>query len=106
MEVQLDQQSLQRYQRELRLTLTGEALSGEPQRELRDFGDRIGVPVVDLLPAFRAAHQSDLFLRKQSMSADPVHPSAAGHHVAGHALFQFLHDEPAFAWLWSRAADR
>ncbi len=93
MEVQLDQRSLELYQHQLHLAVTTEALRGVPQEEVLRFGAASGVPVVDLLPAFRAAGSNDLFLRGRSMSADPVHPSPNGHHVAGHELFRFLKQE-------------
>ena len=101
MEVQLDQSSLERYRHELRLEITEEALRGDPQQEFLRFGTSAGVPVLDLLPAFRAASPSELFLRGHSMSSDPVHPSAVGHRVAGHALFRSLKEEPSFARIWS-----
>lgn len=104
MEVQLDQSSLEWYRGELRMAVTAEALRGEPQHALVRFGESVGVPVLDLLPAFRAAGQTGLFLRGRTMSADPVHPSALGHRIAGHALFRLLREEPSLAWIWSPQA--
>lgn len=99
MEMQLDRASLELYQRELRLEVTADALRGDPQHEIVRFGASLETPVLDLLPAFRAAPDSPLFLRGRSMPADPVHPSEAGHRVAGHALFDFLLNQPALAAL-------
>lgn len=101
MEVQLDEGALEYYRRELRLRVTAEALRGAPQQELQRFGASQGVPVIDLLPAFRAAGGGGgLFLRGRSMSADPVHPSARGHQVAGHAIARALRAEASLGWLW------
>jgi lysophospholipase L1-like esterase len=97
MEIQLNDQALELYRRELQLDVGGSALSGNPQLELRRFGASLGVPVLDLLPAFRAASESVLFLRNRSMTADPVHPSVTGHRLAAQALYRFLQQERALS---------
>jgi lysophospholipase L1-like esterase len=97
MEVQLNQEAVDHYRRELRLDVSSDALSGEPQHELLRFGGDADVLVADLLPAFRAANQPDLYLRGKSMLSDPVHPSITGHRVAGEALFTFLEKQPSLA---------
>lgn len=57
------------------------------QRKLRALGERTGITVIDLLPAFRAAAgvagAGPLFL-------DMWHPTARGHQVAAEALYRAL----------------
>ncbi|MGD0964987.1 MAG: SGNH/GDSL hydrolase family protein [Candidatus Acidiferrales bacterium] len=89
-EPQLSQQSLQMYERLLHLYLGPEALNGQPQRWIGQMGADIRVPVLDLLPAMRKADRGQLFLRNQSISIDPVHPSPVGHQVAGDEIARFL----------------
>ena len=86
MEVQLTPELLARYQRELGTRLGPEALAGEPQERIREWGATHDVPVVDLLPVFRAAADQPLYLRNRTITYDPVHPSPIGHRVAGEAL--------------------
>jgi lysophospholipase L1-like esterase len=90
MEVQLSDERLEFYHRKFRTALGPEALTGEPQQRLREFGARHDVPVVDLLPAFRAAGSQETFLRNGAITYDPVHPSVAGHRVAADALYDAL----------------
>ncbi len=90
MEVQLSAERLAFYRKKYGTTLGPEALSGEPQQRLKEFGARHDVVVVDLLPAFRAAADQAIFLRNGAITYDPVHPSVAGHRVAAEALHQAL----------------
>ncbi len=99
MEVQLDERAIELYRRELFLDVGVEALSGEPQAELLSFGASAGVPVLDLLPVFRGATGGELYLRNRSMAADLVHPSAAGHRLAGRTLYSFLRQQGILARL-------
>ena len=48
------------------------------------------VPLVDLLPAFRAARAEGLYLGSDGTALDPVHPSAAGHALAGSVVAEAL----------------
>jgi hypothetical protein len=90
MEVQLTPDLLALYRRELGTRLGPEVLAGEPQRRVREWGATHDVPVVDLLPAFRAAAGQPLYLRNRSITYDPVHPSPLGHRVAGAVLHRAL----------------
>lgn len=105
MEAQLNQAALETYQRELRLNITAYALRGDAGQELVRLGASLGVPVLDLLPSFRAVNDTDLFLRGRSMMKDPMHPSVAGHRVAGDALFRFLKTDPGLAGILWRQPD-
>jgi hypothetical protein len=90
MEVQLTPELLALYHREFGTRLGPEALTGEPQRRIVEWGAKHDVPVVDLLPAFRAAADQPLYLRNRAITYDPVHPNPLGHRVAGAALHQAL----------------
>jgi len=58
----------------------------EPQRRLGDFSARYDVPVLDLLPILREAHQPDSSL----YLPDDTHWSPRGNRVAGQAVAAFV----------------
>jgi len=89
-EMQLSPAELHFYRDQYHLRLGDEALSGEPQRRVREFGATTGVTVVDLLPAFRAHHPGDLYLRNKMIPADASHLSIKGHHMAADEIFRVL----------------
>ena len=77
---------LARYQ-QLGTRLGPEALAGEPQERIREWGATHDVPVVDLLPGFpRPAADQPLYLRNRTITYDPVIRPPIGHRVAGEAL--------------------
>jgi lysophospholipase L1-like esterase len=90
MEVQLTPELLALYRREFGTRLGSEALSGDPQRRVREWGASRDVPVVDVLPTFRAAAREPLYLRNRAITYDPVHPNPLGHRIAGAALYDAL----------------
>jgi lysophospholipase L1-like esterase len=89
-EVQLDAAAIERYRRDFGVTVPAQALDGEPQRRLRAFGAAHGVPVIDLLPALRAAGGDDLYLRKGPVRFDPVHLSPRGHQIVAETIYRAL----------------
>jgi hypothetical protein len=89
-EMQLGEEAAELYRRALGLRVAPGALSGEPQQRLTAFFADEGVPVVDLLPAFRAHRSEPLFLRNVAISHDPVHPSEVGHRVAASEIAPVL----------------
>lgn len=89
-EPQLSERALRLYAQQLHLYFRSEVLRGQPQRWIQEIGATYGVPVLDLLPAMRAGDDGQRFLRNRSISVDPVHPSAAGHHLAGDEIARFL----------------
>ena len=89
-EVQLDAAAIERYRRDFGVTVPAQALDGEPQRRLRAFGAAHGVPVIDLLPALRAAGGDDLYLRKGLVRFDPVHLSPRGHQIVAETIYRAL----------------
>lgn len=89
-EPQLSERALRLYAQQLHLYFGSEVLRGQPQGWIKQIGANYGVPVLDLLPAMRAGDDGQLFLRNRSISIDPVHPSAAGHRIAGDELARFL----------------
>lgn len=89
-EVQLDAAALDRYRHDYGVTVPAQALEGEPQRRLLAFGAAHDVPVIDLLPALRAARRSDLYLRTGPIRFDPIHPSPTGHRIIGEAIHRAL----------------
>jgi lysophospholipase L1-like esterase len=89
-EPQLSEHTLKLYEQQLHLYLGTEALNGQPQGWIEQIGADYNVPVLDLLPAMRTADRGQLFLRNRSISIDPVHPSPAGHEVAGDEIARFL----------------
>lgn len=91
-EVQLDAAAMERYRRDFGVSVPPQALDGEPQRRLVNFGAAHGVPVIDLLPALRAAGGDDLYLRTGAVRFDPIHPSVRGHRVVGDAIYHALTD--------------
>jgi lysophospholipase L1-like esterase len=88
MEIQLTPELVALYQREFGTRLGPEVLAGEPQRRIREWGAAHEVPVLDMLPAFRAAATQPLYLRNRAITYDPVHPNPLGHRVAGAALYE------------------
>ena len=90
LEVQINDSVLAEYRDNLGLRIGKSAMTGEPQRRLRVFAASENIPFVDLLPAFRAAKSTGLFLRNKSISHDPVHPSPKGHRIAGEVLAREL----------------
>jgi lysophospholipase L1-like esterase len=89
-EVQLDEAAIARYRRDYGVSVPVRALDGEPQRRLLAFGARHDVPVIDLLPALRAAGGTDLYLRNGAVRFDPVHFSPRGHRIVGEAIHRAL----------------
>lgn len=89
-EPQLDPAALARYRNDYGVTVPAQALDGEPQRRLLAFGAAHDVPVIDLMPALRAAHRGDLYLRAGPIRFDPVHPSPLGHRIVGEAIHRAL----------------
>jgi lysophospholipase L1-like esterase len=89
-EVQLDAAALARYRDDYGVSVPDRALAGEPQRRLLAFGAAHDVPVIDLLPALRAAGGADLYLRKGPVRFDPVHFSPRGHRIVGEAIHREL----------------
>ena len=89
-EPQLSERALKLYAQQLHLYFGPEVLVGQPQRWIEQMGASYGIPVLDLLPALRAGDNGQLFLRNRSISFDPVHPSPAGHRLAGDAIDRFL----------------
>jgi lysophospholipase L1-like esterase len=89
-EPQLSEQALRLYEKQLHLYLGPEALNGQPQRWVEQIGAVYHVPVLDLLPAMRKGDDGQLFLRNKSISIDPVHPSPAGHQIAGDEIARFV----------------
>jgi lysophospholipase L1-like esterase len=89
-EVQLDEAAIARYRRDHGVSVPERALDGEPQRRLLAFGAKHDVPVVDLLPALRAAGGVDLYLRTGPIRFDPVHFSPRGHRIVAEAIHRAL----------------
>jgi lysophospholipase L1-like esterase len=89
-EVQLDDAAIVRYRRDYGVLVPVRALDGEPQRRLLAFGASHDVPVIDVLPALRAAGGTDLYLRNGAVRFDPVHFSPRGHRVVGEAIHRAL----------------
>jgi lysophospholipase L1-like esterase len=89
-EVQLDGAAIERYRRDYGVNVSARALDGEPQRRLAAFAAAHDVPVIDLLPALRAAGGTDLYLRAGPIRFDPVHPSPRGHRVVAEAIVDAL----------------
>jgi lysophospholipase L1-like esterase len=89
-EPQLSEQALKLYAQQLHLYFGPEVLRGQPQGWIEQIGAANRVPVLDLIPALRAGDHGQLFLRNRSISVDPVHPSPAGHQIAGDELARFL----------------
>jgi lysophospholipase L1-like esterase len=85
-EVQLDRAAIERYRARYGVELPERALDAEPQRRLAAFAAAHDVPLVDVLPALRAAGGDGLYLRAGPIRFDPVHFSPRGHRVIGEAL--------------------
>ncbi len=96
-EPQLSERALKLYAEQLHLYFGPEVLDGQPQGWIQQIGAANGLPVLDLLPALRAGDNGHLFLRNQSISVDPVHPSPDGHRIAGDELARFLKKSPGVA---------
>jgi lysophospholipase L1-like esterase len=90
MQMQLSTEELQFYRDKYHLRLGDEALSGEPQQRLREFGAKTGVTIVDLLPVYRTYHPEELYLRNAMIPADPSHPSVKGNQIAADEIFRVL----------------
>jgi len=57
----------------------------EEERIIREFSEQLGLPTLDLLPAFLGQDAPDLWV-----SAADQHPNAAGHRIAAAALLPFV----------------
>jgi lysophospholipase L1-like esterase len=90
LEMQLSPQMLQLYRDKFRVRLGPEAVRGDPQEKLRAFANQNGVPLLDLLPAFRENEGSTLYLRNKSTTYDPVHPSEVGNQIAAREILRFM----------------
>ncbi len=90
MQMQLSPAELRFYREKYHLRLGDEALSGEPQRRLREFIAAAGVPVVDLLPTYRSYSPEELYLRSSMIPSDPIHPSVKGNQIAANEVFRML----------------
>ncbi len=90
MEMQLSAGARDLYRQALGVRLDDAALSDDPQKRLVEFSRSRGVPLVDLLPAFRRHQSNGLFLRGRSISHDWAHPSPEGHDVAADEIFRAL----------------
>jgi len=90
MQMQLSTEELQFYRDKYHLRLGDEALSGEPQQRLREFGAKTGVTIVDLLPVYRTYQPEELYLRNAMIPADPSHPSVKGNQIAADEMFRVL----------------
>jgi lysophospholipase L1-like esterase len=90
MQMQLSRVELAFFREKYRLQLGDEALAGEPQERLKVFASELGVPIVDLLPAFRSLNAEELYLRNALIHADPNHPSVKGNQVAANEIFRAL----------------
>ena len=90
MEMQLSADALRLYRDQFRVRLGAEAQSGEPQKRILEFGNELGIQVVDLLPAFRTVDSGKLYLRNKVISLDPIHPSPLGNRIASNEIFKTL----------------
>lgn len=88
LELQISTETLNFYNKSFHLNVDSIALAGNPQQILLQYAHSHGVPMIDLLPAFRDSARNDLFLRNVSISFDPVHPSVAGDQIAAGAIFK------------------
>lgn len=93
MEMQLSPAALHLYRDKLHVGLGPEAMSGEPQRRIQEFGAAHGITVIDLLPAFRTIDTGKLFLRNKAINLDPVHPSPFGNQIAAQEIFRVIEGE-------------
>jgi lysophospholipase L1-like esterase len=90
MEMQLSADALRLYRDQFHVRLGVESQSGEPQKRILEFGDELGIQVVDLLPAFRTVDSGKLYLRNKVISLDPIHPSPLGNRIAADQIFKSL----------------
>jgi hypothetical protein len=68
-----------------------EGASDWPQRRLEEAANRLGIPVLDLLPALRAARRSS----GQPLFYDVCHHTPAGSRAIAGAILDFLQAQPA-----------
>jgi lysophospholipase L1-like esterase len=85
-EVQLDRAAIERYRRDYGVDVPESALDADAQRRLAAFGAAHDVPLIDVLPALRAAGGADLYLRSGPIRFDPVHFSPRGHRIIGEEI--------------------
>ncbi len=80
----------------LEAQLDASRLDDRPQRRMREIGGKLGMPVVDVLPALREASGAS----KEALFLDHCHFSPAGHRVVAEAIGQALDRlDPAVAWV-------
>jgi len=86
MQMQLSREQMLFYRDNYHLRLGDEALSGEPQKRLSGFAAAGGIPMLDLLPIFRASNSENLYLRNEMIPSDPTHFSVTGHELVAEAI--------------------
>jgi lysophospholipase L1-like esterase len=74
------------------LTKEGSYLLQDYHEAMRYIGKQKGVPVIDLISAFRREKARTLFLPH-----DPIHPSEAGHQLIAEKIAQFLKSSELFS---------
>ena len=90
MQMQMSPAELKFYREKYRLQLGDGALTGEPQRRLREFAAATCMSLLDLLPVYRTYNSQDLYLRNNMIRSDPNHPSVKGNQVAADEIFRVL----------------
>jgi len=93
LEPQLDAARLNTYRTCLGLRAGDEALEGLPQKRLLKEARALGVPALDLLPAFRRSGRTDLYLRNRSITFDWIHLSPEGHDLAAKEIATWMASE-------------
>jgi lysophospholipase L1-like esterase len=88
-EMQLDKERLDRFSRQLNKKLKHSILDAAPQKLIRDVCEKMDIPVLDLLTAFREQRDVDLFIQT-SVFLDWSHLSPAGHLISAREIVKFL----------------
>jgi lysophospholipase L1-like esterase len=91
-EMQLDQERLDRISALLNVRFKPSILDGAPQALIRRFSRGMNIPVLDLLPAFKAKKNNDLFV-SSSINIDWFHLNPSGHRLAAQEIAEFITEE-------------
>jgi lysophospholipase L1-like esterase len=84
--MQMSPPQLKLYRDRYHLEVSSLALDGDPQRRLNEFATTAHVPLIDLLPVFRAYPAEEIYFHNARIRDDAAHLSPVGHQIAAETM--------------------